>query len=87
MEVPIIRIGNSKGIRLSKTVMERYQFKDKAEMILRQGELVLRPVHSIRHDWDEQFRQMHNEGEDHLLMGDLFEEDVPGDEEDWDEWK
>lgn len=75
MEVPIIRIGNSKGIRLSKTMIERYQFKDKAEIIMREGDLLLRPVHSTRAGWENKFRQMHRQGEDRPLMGELFEED------------
>lgn len=81
MEVPIIRIGNSKGIRLSKTMIERYQLKDKVEIVMREGDLLLRPVHSARKDWEHQFIKMHRQGEDRLLMGDLFEEDDLGDEE------
>ncbi|MFN5384981.1 MAG: AbrB/MazE/SpoVT family DNA-binding domain-containing protein, partial [Bacteroidota bacterium] len=29
MEIPIIKIGNSKGIRLSKTILEKYNITDK----------------------------------------------------------
>jgi antitoxin MazE len=34
MEVSIIQIGNSKGLRLSKTILDKYQIKEKLEMIL-----------------------------------------------------
>lgn len=34
MEVSIIKIGNSKGFRLSKTILERYNITDKMELIL-----------------------------------------------------
>ena len=33
MEAAIIKIGNSKGLRLSKTILEKYNIKDKVEMI------------------------------------------------------
>ena len=33
MEIAIIQIGNSKGIRLSKTLLEKYNIKDKIEII------------------------------------------------------
>lgn len=33
MELPIINIGNSKGIRLSKTILEKYEIGDKIELI------------------------------------------------------
>ncbi len=34
MELSIINIGNSKGIRLSKTILEKYNISDKIELIL-----------------------------------------------------
>ena len=34
MEVSIVKIGNSRGFRLSKTLLEKYQIKDKVELIL-----------------------------------------------------
>lgn len=37
METAIIKIGNSKGLRLSKTILEKYNSKDKVELILEKG--------------------------------------------------
>ncbi len=34
MELSIIQIGNSKGFRLSKTLIEKYNIEDKVELIL-----------------------------------------------------
>jgi antitoxin MazE len=34
MELSIINIGNSKGIRLSKTILEKYGMYDKIELVL-----------------------------------------------------
>lgn len=34
MGVSIAKIGNSRGFRLSKTLLEKYQIKDKVELIL-----------------------------------------------------
>ena len=39
MEVSIIKIGNSKGFRLSKTLLEKYNIKDKVELILERTKL------------------------------------------------
>jgi antitoxin MazE len=33
MKVPIVPIGNSKGIRLSKTLIEKYDLRDSVELI------------------------------------------------------
>lgn len=80
MEIPVIQIGNSKGFRLSKTILERYQITDKVEMILEKGQIILRPISEPRKGWDKAFKKMHDEGEDQLLFNDVF------DDENVDEW-
>jgi antitoxin MazE len=40
MDVSIINIGNSRGIRLSKTLLEKYNIKDTVELILEKGYIV-----------------------------------------------
>ena len=37
MEVAVVKIGNSKGIRLSKTLIEKYNIKDTVEVVLEEG--------------------------------------------------
>ena len=39
METSIIKIGNSKGLRLSKTILEKYNIKEKVELILEKDKL------------------------------------------------
>jgi antitoxin MazE len=72
MQLSVIQIGNSKGLRLSKTILERYQIKDKVEMILEDDQIVLRPVAQVREGWAEAFKQMHERQEDELLIDDVF---------------
>lgn len=81
MEVSIIKIGNSKGFRLTKTILERYNITDKVELILEKGQIILRPISAPRKGWDKAFQQMHENGDDQLLMNDVFED------ENFDEWK
>ena len=81
MEVSISKIGNSKGIRLSKLILEKYNIRDKVELILEKGQIIIRPVNEPRKGWDEAFKEMHENGDDQLLMGDAFED------EDMEEWK
>ena len=73
MELSIIQIGNSKGFRLSKTLIEKYNIKDKVELILEKGYMVLKPISRPRKDWEEAFKEMHENGEDQLLFNDVFE--------------
>ena len=80
METSIIKIGNSRGLRLSKTILEKYHIKDKVELILEKGQIILRPIESPRKNWEEKFREMANNNDDEPLMNDVFED------ENFDEW-
>ncbi|MEY2922898.1 MAG: hypothetical protein RL108_1524 [Bacteroidota bacterium] len=81
METAIIKIGNSKGLRLSKTILEKYNIKDKVQIILEMGQIILKPIETPRKNWDISFEKMHQEGDDTLLLTDVFED------EDFEEWK
>ena len=75
MELPIIQIGNSKGFRLSKTLIEKYNIKDKVELILEKEYIVLKPISQPRKDWEKAFKEMNEKGDDQLLFNDVFEDE------------
>ena len=75
METSIIKIGNSKGLRLSKTILEKYNIKDKVELILEKGQIILKSVASPRKNWEKEFKKMSKNGDDKLLMNDVFEDE------------
>ncbi|MCE2840157.1 MAG: AbrB/MazE/SpoVT family DNA-binding domain-containing protein [Bacteroidota bacterium] len=81
MNIPVIPIGNSKGIRLSKTILEKYSIQDSLEIILEEDYIVLKPSTQAREGWDQAFKKMNEEGDDQLLLPDLFED------ENLEEWK
>lgn len=81
METNVIKIGNSKGVRLSKTILEKYQIGEKVEIILEDDQIVLKPIKTPRQGWAEAFKKMHENGDDELLIPDVFED------EDFEEWK
>ncbi|HRY98111.1 MAG TPA: AbrB/MazE/SpoVT family DNA-binding domain-containing protein [Bacteroidales bacterium] len=75
MKIPIIPIGNSKGIRLSKTLIEKYDFKDSVELILNEEYLIIKPVVEPRINWESAFKEMHENGDDKLIIPDVFEDE------------
>jgi len=75
MDVSVIKIGNSKGIRLSKTLLERYNIKDTVEMILEKGHIVIKPKAKPRKGWESAFKKMYEAGDDKPLMTDVFEDE------------
>ena len=81
MEVSIVQIGNSKGLRLSKTVLDKYKIRDTVEMILEEEQIVIRASIKPRQGWDEAFKTMNANGDDQLLINDVFDDENP------EEWK
>ena len=81
MEVSIVKIGNSKGLRLSKTILEKYNIKKKVEMILEEGQIILKPLDEPRKNWAKAFKEMSLNEDDELLIDDVFEDD------NFEEWK
>ncbi|HBS86485.1 MAG: MazF family transcriptional regulator [Bacteroidetes bacterium GWF2_38_335] len=73
MELSIIQIGNSKGFRLSKDLLEKYNIKDKVELILEKGYFILKPIPEPRKGWEKAFKKMNENGDDQLLINDVFE--------------
>jgi len=81
MEVSVVQIGNSKGIRFSKTILEKYNIRDKVEMILEKGQIIIKPLSKPRKGWEKAFMEMSENEDDKLLFDDVF------DDENLDEWK
>jgi antitoxin MazE len=75
MDISIIPIGNSKGIRLSKTLLEKYNIRDTVELIMEKGYIILRPRSNPRKGWEKAFRRMHENGDDKPLMADIFNDE------------
>jgi len=75
METSIIKVGNSKGLRLNKTILEKYNIKDEVEMILEKGQIILKPIDSPRKNWDKAFEKMRKNNDDRLLFNDVFEDE------------
>ncbi len=73
MELSIIQIGNSKGLRIPKPLIEKYGLKDKVELILEKGYLIIKPISSPRKGWETAFKAMNENGDDQLLLNDVFE--------------
>ena len=85
MRTRIVQIGNSRGVRIPKALLEESGLQGEVEMSLRDGALVITPAGQSRRGWSEAFREMALHGDDELLDGDLATTDS-FDAESW-EWK
>jgi antitoxin MazE len=75
MQVAVISIGNSKGIRLSKTILEKYSITDSVELSLEKDCIIIKPKSAPRSGWDKAFKKMHDQGNDSLLVPDVFKDE------------
>ena len=78
----IIRIGNSRGIRVPKALLDQAQLSEEVELRAEPGRLVVRSSHRPRAGWAEAAIRMREDGQDRLL-----DDTTPTrfDEEEW-EW-
>ena len=63
----IVKIGNSRGVRLPKLLIDQMGFKKDVEIVVQRGQLVLRPATHPRYGWEEQFLAMAQHGDDKML--------------------
>jgi len=84
MKATLVRIGNSRGIRLPKPVIEQCGFEQEVELFVQHHELVIRSAAPPRAGWAGAFAQMSECGEDKLLDH-VAETDTTWDDEEW-EW-
>ncbi len=64
VELKVVRIGNSRGVRLPKAVLERYEIKDALVLEAREEGLLLRGRKDKRLTWEETYRAAAREKED-----------------------
>jgi len=51
----LIQIGNSRGVRLPKTVIEKYHFSEELDMIETDEGIIIKAKSEPRKGWNEQF--------------------------------
>jgi antitoxin MazE len=83
MKTKLIRIGNSKGIRIPKPILEQSDLTDEVELIVGDNEIILRSISSPRKGWDKAFQSMAENTDDTLLDTNAHELNNEWDENEW----
>jgi len=85
MKTRIVRIGNSRGIRIPKPLLEQTGLEGEVEVHAQNDSLVIRPIKKPRDGWAAAFEEMARRGDDELP-----DADAPSlsawDEDEW-EWR
>ena len=78
MKAKIIQIGNSKGLRLPKSIIEQCDLSNQVELIVDGTSLIIKAIEeekTPRKDWDIAFKLMRKNNEDMLLIPGSFLDD------------
>jgi len=67
MKAHIVRIGNSRGIRLSKTLLQEAKLENEVELQAEPGRILISKTAQLRAGWAEAARSMRAQGGDRLL--------------------
>ncbi len=77
----LVRIGNSRGVRIPKVFLEQLDLTDEVELAIQADQLVIRSAHGPRQGWESRFQAMHEAGEDRMV------ENLPASTWDNEEWE
>ena len=82
MKTSIVRIGNSRGVRIPKALLEQSGLEGEVEIRCEGKSLVIEPSQHPRAGWEAAFREMAARGDDESIDGDW-----PATKFDEDEWE
>jgi antitoxin MazE len=83
MVTRIIQIGNSRGIRLPKLILEQIGVVNDVELSVMDGKIVIEPISSTRKDWEIAFKEMAKNRDDQLQEGSESGSKWDGEEWEW----
>jgi len=66
MRARIIKIGNSRGIRIPRPLLDQTGIVDDVDLEVEKTKITIRPISNPRAGWDNAFRTMSENGHDAL---------------------
>ena len=82
LRTELIRIGNSRGVRIPKPLIEQCGFRDVVELRVENDRLIVSPERQVRQGWADAFRAAEQVESDELLL-----ENVPPNKFDLKDWR
>lgn len=79
MKAAIVPIGNSKGIRIPKAILEQCHIDKEVVLEVEGNNIIIKPaINEPRKEWEQYFMKMKERGEDQLIIGDKIDLDMEG---------
>ncbi len=85
MKTKVVKIGNSRGIRIPKSLINESGLKNEVELEVSDGQIIIKPISANRESWDTAFKKMAKKQDDILLDHESILSQSSWDQEEW-EW-
>ena len=67
MRTNLIKIGNSKGVRISSSIIKECELGNEIEIKVLDKRVIIEAIREPRSDWNKSFEKMHKNQEDELI--------------------
>ncbi len=67
LKARIITIGDAHGVRIPEVWLEQLNWGEEVEMAVESDQIVIRPTHRPRNNWEQQMRALADQGDDKLM--------------------
>ena len=85
MKTKVVKIGNSRGIRIPKSLIHESGLKTEVELEVSDGQIIIKPISTNRESWDTVFKKMAQKQDDIILDNESILSQSRWDQEEW-EW-
>jgi len=83
MITKIVKIGNSRGIRIPKSFIEQSGIKNEVELEVKDDRIIIKSLSGVRKNWDLAFQKMSGNRDDILLDQDSLSNQSSWDNDEW----
>lgn len=83
MITKVVKIGNSRGIRIPKSIIDQSGIKNEVELVVKDDKIIIKSISEVRRNWDLAYQRMSSNNDDVLLDQESFDKQNLWDKEEW----
>ncbi len=79
MRLNVVPIGNSKGIRIPKAILQQCHIREYVDIEIENEHIVIKPYREKpRKGWEAAFEKMHKSKDDHIIINENLDIELKG---------